>query len=150
MDSVSNEIPPTVNFPTWIPECASHNPALLDFFHSSASICYGAAFSLLGNTDQYLLSVSFRLKWKGEGGPFHYTDFDYLCTDWNCLHNHLRGEQWKYIFKVSAFAAAATTELCKWVQFERDVYIPQGKYQVKPYSSPWNLVACAAAIAHTN
>ena len=106
---------------------------------------------------EILINIFYQFPWtffqaevEGGGGSFSLHRFDYLYTDWNCLHNHLRGEQRKYIFKVSAFAAAATTELCKWVQFERDVYIPQGKYQVKPYSSPWNLVACAAAIAHTN
>ena len=30
----------SVNFPTWIPDCDCHNPALLDFFLSCyASIC---------------------------------------------------------------------------------------------------------------
>ena len=31
-----------------------------------------------------------------------------------------------------------------------DVYIPHRKYQVKPYSSPWFLVSCTAAIVHRN
>ena len=29
-------------------------------------------------------------------------------------------------------------------------YIPQRKYQVKPHSSPWFSVACAAAVVHRN
>ena len=32
---ISNELTQTVNFPTWIPDCESHSPALLDFFLSS-------------------------------------------------------------------------------------------------------------------
>ena len=36
------------------------------------------------------------------------------------------------------------------VQVGIDVYIPHIKYQVKPHSSPWFLVACAAAIVHRN
>ena len=31
-----------------------------------------------------------------------------------------------------------------------DVYIPYGKYQVKPHSSPWYSVACAAVMVHRN
>ena len=38
--SISNDLTYIVNFPTWIPNCDSHSPALLDFFLSSnASIC---------------------------------------------------------------------------------------------------------------
>ena len=38
--SISNDVTQMVNFPTWIPDCDSHSPALLDLFLSSdASIC---------------------------------------------------------------------------------------------------------------
>ena len=30
--SISNDLTQMVNFPTWIPDCDSHSPALLDFF----------------------------------------------------------------------------------------------------------------------
>ena len=30
--SISNDLTQVVNFPTWIPDCDSHSPALLDFF----------------------------------------------------------------------------------------------------------------------
>ena len=30
--SISNDLTQIVNFPTWIPDCDSHSPALLDFF----------------------------------------------------------------------------------------------------------------------
>ena len=41
-----------VNFPTQIPYCDSHSPALLDLFISSdASICSTMAFPSLGNSD---------------------------------------------------------------------------------------------------
>ena len=37
---ISNDLTQMVNFPTRIPDCDSHSPALLDFFLSSdASIC---------------------------------------------------------------------------------------------------------------
>ena len=47
-------------------------------------------------------------------------------------------------------ASAAASEFCEWVQVGIDVYIPHRKYQVKPHSSPWFSVACAAAIVHRN
>ena len=51
-------------------------------------------------------------------------------------------------FKLSA--SVAGSEFCEWVQLGIDVYIPHGKYQVKPHSSPWFSAACAAAIVHRN
>ena len=42
---VSNDLTQMVNFPTRIPDCDSHSPALLDLFISSdASICSAMAF----------------------------------------------------------------------------------------------------------
>ena len=57
--SISNDLIQMVNSPTWIPECDSHSPALLDFFLSSdASICSTMAFRLLGKSDHVVVSVS--------------------------------------------------------------------------------------------
>ena len=43
--SISNDLTQMVNFPTRIPDCDSHSPALLDLFLSSdASICSTMAF----------------------------------------------------------------------------------------------------------
>ena len=47
-------------------------------------------------------------------------------------------------------ASAAGGEFCEWVQNGIDVYIPHGKYQVKPRSSPWFSAVCAAIIGHRN
>ena len=48
-----------INFPTWIPNCDSHSPALLDLFLSpDASICSAIAFPPLGNSDYVVVSVS--------------------------------------------------------------------------------------------
>ena len=56
--SISNYITQMVNFPTRIPDCDSHSPALLDFFLSSdASICSTMAFPPLGNSDHVVASV---------------------------------------------------------------------------------------------
>ena len=57
--SISNEVTQIVNFPTRIPDCDSHSPALLDLFLSSdASICSTMAFPPLGNSDHVVVSVS--------------------------------------------------------------------------------------------
>ena len=57
--SISNDLTQMVNFPTRIPDCDSHSPALLDLFISSdASICSTMAFPSLGNSDHVVVSVS--------------------------------------------------------------------------------------------
>ena len=48
-----------VHFPTWVPDCNCHSPALLDLFISSdASICFTMAFPPLENSDHVVVSVS--------------------------------------------------------------------------------------------
>ena len=57
--SISNDLTHIVNSPTWIHDCDSHSPALLDLFLSShASICSTMAFPPLENSDQVVVSVS--------------------------------------------------------------------------------------------
>ena len=57
--SISNGLTQMVNFTTWIPDCDSHSPAVLDFFQSpDASICSAMAFPPLGNSDHVVVSVS--------------------------------------------------------------------------------------------
>ena len=56
--SISNDLTQIVTFPTPIPDCDSHSPALLDFFLSSdASICSTMAFPPLENSDHVVVSV---------------------------------------------------------------------------------------------
>ena len=148
--SIAKNLTQIVNFPTWIPDCDSHSPALLDLFISSdASICSTKAFPPFGNSDHVAVSVSidFPINSK-QDTPFHRMAYDYSHADWDGLRDHLRDVPWEDIFKLSASAAAS--ELCEWVQVGIDVYIPHRKYQVKPHSSPWFSAACAAAILHRN
>ena len=148
--SISNELTKIVNFPTRIPDCDSHSPALLDLFLSSdASICSTMAFPPLGNSDHVVVSVSidFPVNSK-QDTPLHRMAYDYSGADWNGLRDHLRDVPWEDIFKLGASTAAS--EFCEWVQVGIDVYIPHRKYQVKPHSSPWFSAACAAAIVHRN
>ena len=137
-----------VNFPTWIPGCDSHSPALLDLFISSdASICSIKTFLPLGYFDHVVsVSIDFPL-YSQQDAPFHCIAYDYSSTDCGTLCDHLRDVLWEDIFKFSASAVAC--EFCEWVQVRIDVYIPLRKYQVKPHSSPWFSAACAAYV-HRN
>ena len=150
--SISNNLTQIVNFPTRIPDCDSHSPALLDLFISSvASICSTMAFPPLGNSDVVVsVSIDFPINSK-QDTPFHCVAYNYSCADWDGLRDHLRDVPWEVIFKLGAPTAAS--EFCGWVQVGIDVYIPHRKYQVKPHSSPWFSAACtncAAAIVHRN
>ena len=148
--SISNDLTQIVDFPTRIPDCDSHSPALLELFLSSdASICSTMAFPPLGNSDHVAVSVSIDFPTHSQqDAPFHRIAYDYSRADWDGLHDHLRDVPWKDIFKLGASAAAS--EFCEWIQVGIDVYITHRKYQVKSHSSPWFSVACAAAIVHRN
>ena len=125
-----------VKFPTQIPDCDSHSPALLDLFlPSDASMCSTMAFPPLRNSDHIVVSVSIDFSSNSQWDAlFHRIAYDYSHADWDGLCDHLRDVPWEDIFKLGASAAAS--EFCEWVQVGIDVYIPHRKYQVKPHSSP--------------
>ena len=128
----SNDLTQVVNFPTRIPDCDPHSPALLDLFISSdASICSKMTFPPLGNSDHVVVSVSidFPINSK-QDTPLHRVAYDYSRADWDGLCDHLRDVPWEDIFKLSASPAAS--EFYEWVQVGIDVYISR-KYQVKPH-----------------
>ena len=102
-----------VNFPTQIPDCDSHNPALLDLFLTSdASICSAMAFPPLGNSDHVVVSVSIDFPTNSQrDAPFHCIAYDYSCADWDGLCDYLGEVPWEDIFKLSASAAAS--EFCE-------------------------------------
>ena len=148
--SISNDLTQILNFPTRIPDCDSHGPALLvSFMSSDTSICSTMAFPSLGNSDHVVVPVSidFPSNTKRDA-PFHRTAYDYSRPDWDGLCDHLGDVPWEGILKRSASAAAS--QFCEWVQVGIDVYIPHQKYQVKSHSSPWFSAACAAVIVHIN
>ena len=91
--SISNDLTRIVNFPTRIPDCDSHSPALLDLFLSSdASICSTMAFPPLGNSDHTVFSVSIDFPTNSQHDtPFHRIAYDYSRADWYGLRDHLRG-----------------------------------------------------------
>ena len=110
---ISNDLTQMVNFPTRIPDCDSHNPALLDLFLTSdASICSTMAFPPLGNSDHVVVSVSIDFPTNSQqDAPFHRIAYDYSRADWDGLCDHLRDVPWEDIFKLSASAAAS--EFCE-------------------------------------
>ena len=121
--SISNDLTQIVNFPTHIPDCNSHSPALLDLFISSdTSICSTMAFPPLGNSDHVVVSVSidFPINSK-QDTPFHCVAYDHSRTDWDGLRDHFRDVPWEDVFKLSASAAAS--EFCELVQVGIDIYI---------------------------
>ena len=102
-----------VNFPTWISDCDSHSPVLLDLFYSSdASICSKMAFRPLGNSDHVVVSVSIDFPSNSQrDAPLHRVAYDYSRADWDGPRDHLRDIPWEDIFKLSAFATAS--EFCE-------------------------------------
>ena len=116
--SISNDLTQMVNFPTQIPDCDSHSPALLDFFLSSdTSICSTMAFPPMGNSDHVVVSVSIDFPTNSQRyAQSHCIASDYSCADWDVLCDHLRDVPWEYIFKLGASAAAS--EFCSGFRLE--------------------------------
>ena len=81
--SIANDLTQMVNFSTRIPDCDSHNPALLDLFLTSdASICSTMAFPPLGNSDHLVVSVSIDFLTNSQrDAPFHRIAYDYSGAD---------------------------------------------------------------------
>ena len=81
-----------VNFPTWIPDCDSHSPALLDLILSSnASICPTRAFCPLENSNHVVISASIDFPSNSQwDAPFHHIPYDYSHAVWDVLCDHLR------------------------------------------------------------
>ena len=116
--SISNDLTQMVNFPTRIPDCDSHSPALLDlFFSSDASICSTMAFPPLGNSDHIVVSVSIDFPSNSQqDDPFHRIAYDYSHADWDSLRDHLREcSTWSYLWNCGS---AAASEFYEWVQLE--------------------------------
>ena len=88
--SISNDVTQMVNFPTWIPDCDSYSPALLDLFLSSdASICSTMASPPFGNSDHVFVSVFIDFPSNShQDALFHCITCNYSCADWDGLRDH--------------------------------------------------------------
>ena len=135
-----------VNFPTWIPNCDSHSPALLDFF--LLMLVFVLQWLSLFWEILVMLLSQFPLNFHHvhNGIPVFMALPMTILVLIGTLLDHLRDAPWKDIFKLSASSAAS--EFYEWVQVGIDVYIPHWNYKVKPLSSAWFSAACAAAIVH--
>ena len=103
---ISSDLTQTVSFHTRIPECDYHSSALLDLF-----VCSDTLFPL-GNSNQVVVSVSIDFPlYLSRDALFNHIAYDYSCTDWDGLFDHLRDVLWEHIFKLSASAAAK--EFCE-------------------------------------
>ena len=108
---ISNDLTQMFNFPTWIPYCDSHSPALLDLFISfDATICSTMAFPPLGNSDVVSVPIDFPPNSKSDA-PSHHITYDYSHADWDGLRDHLRDIPSEDIFKLSASPAGC--EFCE-------------------------------------
>ena len=138
-----------VNFPTWITDCDSHSPALLNLF--LLMLVFVLQWLSLHWEILIMLFFQFQIDFPGnwkQDALFHLIARDYYCTDWGGLYDHLRDVPWEDIFKLSA--SGAVSEFCEWVQVGIDVYIPHCKCQFKPHLFLWFWTACVAAIVHKN
>ena len=102
-----------LNFPTQIPDCDFHSPALLDLFISSDTrICSTMAFHPLGISDHVVASVSIDFPSNSQWDTlFHHIAYKHPHADWDGLHDHLKYVPWEDIFKIGASAAAS--EFCE-------------------------------------
>ena len=122
---ILNDLNHMVNYATWIPDCDSLSPALVNLFHSSdASICPTMALPPLENSDHVVVSLSIDFpSYSQRDALFHCIPYGYSRADWDGLRDHLRDVPYEDIFKLGASAAAS--EFYEWVQVGIDVYIPR-------------------------
>ena len=97
--SISREFTQMANFPTWILDCNSHSPALLDLFISpEASICSTMVSPPLGNSDHVVVSVFLEFpSYSQQVALFHRIAYEYSHADWNSLCDHLRCSMGGYL-----------------------------------------------------
>ena len=99
------------------------------------------AFPPLGNSDHVFVSVSNDFPLNSKRMPIFTAQLLTILM--------LIGMVFMIIF-VKVGASAAATEFSELVQAGIDTYILRCRCQVKPHSSPWFTVPCAAVIAHGN
>ena len=119
------------------------------FLSSDTIICSTMAFPPLVNSDHVVVSVSINFllntKWDAHFIACLMTFFVLIgmvfVIIWEIFHGRMCLN--------SSFSAAAS-EFHEWIQVGKYVYIPHGKYQVKPHSSSWFSVACTATMIQRN
>ena len=105
--SISNDLTQMVNFPTWIPNCDSHSPALLDFF--LLMLVFVLQWLSLFWEILVMLLSQFPLNFHHvhNGIPVFMALPMTILVLIGTLLDHLRDAPWKDIFKLSASSAAS-------------------------------------------
>ena len=164
-----------VNFPTQIPDCDSHRPAILDLFFLKL-VFVVQSLSLHWESLIIVVSVSidFLVNSKRDALfhciPYGYTqtDWDGLCDHWGMFHGrisltlswrrlvsyrnnsiNLQSKSKDWLLYDNGLHREWVKLSGEWVQIGTDVYIHH-KYQVKPHTPPWFSAAHAAAIVYGN
>ena len=116
-----------VNFPTHVPDCDSHNSALLNFFISyDAIICSTMAYAPLRNSNHVIVSVSIDF-WSNSRRDtlFHRIAMTIL----------LEQSSWSFEKRfLGEYTKLSSSQFCEYFQDETDVCIHRRKYQVIPHS----------------
>ena len=77
------------------------------YLSSDTRLCSTKAFFPLGNCDHVFVSVCIEFPSNPQQDAlFHRIAYDYSCTGWDGLCDHLRDVPWEDIFKLGASAAA--------------------------------------------
>ena len=81
---ILNNFTQIVNFHTWILNCDSHSPPLLELFLASdASICSTKALPQLGNSDHAVVSVSIHFPINSkQDALLHRVAYGYFRANW--------------------------------------------------------------------
>ena len=88
--SILNNLTQMIYIPTWIPDCDSDSPALLDLFISSDhSICSTVAFPSLRNYDHVVVSVSINSLQTQKVMLLFITHLITILVDWDGLYDHV-------------------------------------------------------------
>ena len=124
---ISNDPTQMVNFPTWIPDCGSYSPALLDLFLLTLVFLFYNGFHSIGKfwscccLGFHWLSITFTMRW-----PIllHCLWLFSCWLEWSFWLFERCSMGW---FELGASTAAS--EFSEWVQVEIDAYITLGKYQ---------------------
>ena len=89
---ISNDLIQTVSFPTWIPDCDYHSPALFNSFVSSdTGICSTMAFPPSGNFNHVVVSVSIDFPTHSkQDASFYHIAYHNSHADWDGLCDNLK------------------------------------------------------------
>ncbi|XP_065640981.1 uncharacterized protein LOC136073297 isoform X1 [Hydra vulgaris] len=146
---VSQSLTQIVNFVTRFPDNPNHLPSFLDLcLVSDPSLCSVSPFSPLGGSDHAMISINFSSRTSFLGSPYHCTTYYYPKADWDSFRDFLCDGPWADVFSLSADKCASY--VTSWIQAGMEAFIPLRLFQVKPHSTPWFSLSCAAAISNRN